>query len=69
MDKQRVSYLFWRYWWLVVLIAVLSMAGTAAWLQQQAAVYSATAVIEVAQSVQPILDIKSAQSDNPQGTD
>lgn len=69
MDKQRIRYLFERYWWLILLIITGSVLGTFAWLQRQPSIYSARAVVEVAQAEDRILNINSVKTENPAGSD
>lgn len=69
MDKQRIRYLLLRYWWIPLLTITGSWVGTSAWLQRQPSLYSARAVIEVAQAEERILDVKSVKSENPAGND
>ena len=68
-DKNRLSLLLFRFWWVILLCVILAMLGSFAWAQRQLPVYTTKAVVEVAQQEERIVNVQSVKSENPGGMD
>ena len=62
-------FLFLRYSWLVILIVAGTLAGTYAWLNQQAPVYEARAVLEIETEQSKVVDIEDVKENRVTGLD
>ena len=68
-DKNRLSLLLFRFWWVILLCVIVAMLGSFAWAQRQLPVYTTKAVVEVAQQEERIVNVQSVKSENPGGMD
>ena len=68
-DKNRLSLLLFRFWWIILLSVIVAMLGSFAWAQRQLPVYTTKAVVEVAQQEERIVNVQSVKSENPGGMD